>query len=218
MPALQIDVVSDVVCPWCYIGKRRLERALAQRPDLEIGVSWRPFQLDPTIPPEGVDRRFYMERKFGSPDRIAEIHSRLEAAGESEGIAFAFDRITRSPNTLDAHRLIRWAATAGLQHPIVERLFEIYFVEGGDIGDSERLSSAADEIGLDSDAVGDLLARGVDRERVEHEIALAHQSGINGVPCFIVDSRLMVMGAQHPDVIVSAIDQALQPAPPEGHA
>ncbi|HWA30723.1 MAG TPA: DsbA family oxidoreductase, partial [Rhizomicrobium sp.] len=147
---MQIDIVSDTVCPWCFIGKRRLEKALALRPEIEFDVRWRAYRLDPSIPPEGVDRKEYMRAKFGdNPNRLA-MQEALNQAGESEGIAFAFDRILRSPNTLDSHRLIRWSATAGVQNEIVERLFEAYFEEGRDIGNHDILTEIAAEAGMDS--------------------------------------------------------------------
>src|SRR5271170_2200780 len=132
---MNIEVVSDVVCPWCYVGKRRLEAALAQSDDAAVAVRWRPFQLDPTIPPEGLDRQAYMRAKFRDDARLAEAHTRLKALGAEVGIQFDFEAISRAPNTLDAHRLIRWAFEAGVQDAVVERLFSDYFEHGRDIGD-----------------------------------------------------------------------------------
>jgi predicted DsbA family dithiol-disulfide isomerase len=144
--AVSIDVISDVVCPWCYLGKRRLERALDQLPSLEFVVRWHPFRLDPTIPPGGIDRREYLARKFGSVEAIAPAHANLTALGEREGISFRFDLITRSPNTVDAHRLVRWASFAGLGEAMVERLFSAYFIEGVDVGDRLALADLAAEV------------------------------------------------------------------------
>jgi 2-hydroxychromene-2-carboxylate isomerase len=135
-----IDVVSDVMCPWCYIGKRRLEAAVAALPEVALDVQWRPFQLDATIPPEGMDRRMYLERKFGGAEAAERVYAPVRAAGEAEAIPFAFDRIRRSPNTINAHRLIRWAGQAGLQEEMVERLFRLYFIEGGDLTDTAVLA------------------------------------------------------------------------------
>lgn len=148
---LTIDIVSDVVCPWCYIGKRNLEAALQQLPDSNIEVRWHPYQLDPTIPPEGIARRVYLERKFGA--RVDEIYTRVAAAGRQAGLDFAFDRIERSPNTLDAHRLIRWSQSVGKQDAVVERLFRAFFIEGRDIGDRAVLVDAASEAGMEADVV-----------------------------------------------------------------
>ena len=134
---MQIDVISDTVCPWCYIGKRRLERAMKLRPQIQFDVRWRPFQLDPATPAEGVERRAYIERKFGSTDKIKPIHNALLEAGRVEGLDFAFEKIARTPNTINSHRLIRWSHSAGVQDAVVERLFHGYFMEGADIGDIE---------------------------------------------------------------------------------
>ncbi|OYV32597.1 MAG: disulfide bond formation protein DsbA [Rhodospirillales bacterium 20-64-7] len=206
---LTIDVISDVVCPWCYMGSRRLKAALAARPNVPVEVRWRPFQLDPTIPPEGLDRHEYMARKFG-PDRIAEIHLRLETAGREVGIPFAFDAIRRSPNTLDAHRLIRWAQGTGRQTEIVEALFHAYFAEGRDIGERTLLAEIAGAHGLDPDLVRVLLQDGSDEASVREEIATAVRMGVSGVPFFLFGGRFGVPGAQAVEVLTAAIDKALE--------
>ena len=203
-----IDVVSDVVCPWCYLGKKRLERALADEPNEAIRVHWRPYQLDPSIPKEGLDRRAYMSRKFGDDGRIEAAHARLQSLGAEEGIAFAFDRIKRAPNTLDAHRLIRWAGEAGAQDAVVERLFSLYFEQGRDVGDRRLLAETAREAGLDFDAVERLLAEGADEGDVRREIAQMQSLGVTGVPFFIFASRFAVPGAQSADVQSAAIERA----------
>src|SRR6476661_8023534 len=138
--AMQIDIVSDTVCPWCFIGKRRIERAMALRPDVTFDVIWRPYRLDPNIPREGVDRRAYLKAKFGDSPRTSAMGDAIRSEGASEGISFAFEKIAKSPNTLDSHRLIRWSANAGVQNEVVERLFQAYFLEGQDIGSSSVLS------------------------------------------------------------------------------
>lgn len=207
---LSIDVVSDVVCPWCFIGKRRLDRALASRPDLPVVVHWRPFQLDPTIPAGGMDRQEYMRRKFGDGERIAAMHSRIIEAGAEDGIAFRFDRIARSPNTLDAHRVIRWAQTANAQGTLVERLFTLYFVEGQDIGDHDVLRAAAGDSGLDGDQIAALLASDTDKDAVTEEIATAVRLGVSGVPCFILGGRYALSGAQPAEALVDAIEKTLE--------
>jgi predicted DsbA family dithiol-disulfide isomerase len=207
---MQIDIVSDTVCPWCFIGKRRLERALELRPDVGYDIRWRAYRLDPTIPSGGVDRKQYMQAKFGdNPNRHA-IQEALRQAGESENIAFAFDQIARSPNTLDSHRLIRWSASAGVQNQMVERLFEAYFEDGLDIGDRDILVEIANEVGMDSATVSDLLEQGTDSEIIEDEDALAHRMGISGVPTFIFNNKYLVSGAQDPDNIVQVIDKILE--------
>jgi predicted DsbA family dithiol-disulfide isomerase len=207
--ALTIDIVSDVVCPWCYVGKKRLARALAgEKSAGEIQVRWRPYQLDPTIPPGGLDRKTYMRNKFGDNGRLEEVHQRLRTLGAEEGVAFAFDKIERSPNTLDAHRLIRWASATGAQEAIVETLFSLYFEQGRDIGDRSLLVETARKAGMDSELVEKLLADGSDETEVRQEIAQAQSLGVTGVPFFIFASRFGVPGAQSAEVLSTAIGQA----------
>ena len=175
--------------------------------DLSFEVNWRPFQLDPTIPPGGISRREYMSRKFG-PERIAEIHARLETVGRDAGIAFAFDKIERSPNTLDAHRLIRWAQASKSQGAVVERLFSLYFTQGGDIGDRDLLAQVAGENGLDAKEIRSRLDTTQDAAAVQEEIATAVRIGVNGVPFFILAGRFGVSGAQPAEVRANAIRKA----------
>jgi predicted DsbA family dithiol-disulfide isomerase len=207
--ALTIDVVSDVVCPWCYLGKRRLALALAEAADGgQIAVRWRPFQLDPTIPAGGMDRRAYLRNKFHDDKRLDEVHAHLTALGAEVGIAYRFDAISRAPNTLDAHRLIRWASVADAQDRVVERLFRLYFEEGRDVGDRASLVEVARECGMDGEVVAKLLADGRDVEAVRAEIAQAQSIGVTGVPFFIFASRFGVSGAQSVEVLAKAIAQA----------
>lgn len=216
--SLEIDIVSDVMCPWCYIGKRRLEKALAALPDIDFDVRWRPFQLDAAIPPEGMDRKEYLKRKFGD-SRGGQMYREIVRAGEQEGIAFGFERIARAPNTLDAHRLIRWATTTGHQHVVVEALFSAYFVEGRDIGSRDVLVGIGAAAGMDPELVGRLLEGDADREAVREEVQLAQRMGVSGVPCFILGGRYAVSGAQAPEILADAIRQAMaapgtsEPAP-----
>ncbi len=205
--ALTIDVVSDVVCPWCYLGKRRLALALGEADGGRIVVRWRPYQLDPSIPAGGVDRRAYLKNKFRDDKRLDEVHARLTALGAEVGIAYRFEAISRAPNTLDAHRLIRWAAAADAQDRIVERLFQLYFEEGRDIGDRVLLVEVAREGGMDGDVAAKLFADGHDVEAVQAEIAQAQSIGVTGVPFFIFASRFGIPGAQSVDVLVKAIAQ-----------
>ncbi len=207
--ALTIDVISDVVCPWCYLGKRRLARALDLMPELDIVVRWRPFRLDPTIPPAGIDRTEYITAKFGSAEAIEESHRHLTERGKEEGIAFNFERITRSPNTVDAHRLIHWSAAEGSQSDMAERLFAAYFSEGLDIGDQAVLADLATDVGFDAATIAGRLAGDEDRELIVAEIENAYRIGVTGVPCFIVDQRLAVTGAHPAEVLVQAIEQAV---------
>jgi predicted DsbA family dithiol-disulfide isomerase len=211
---LTVDIVSDVMCPWCYIGKRRFEKARALKPDMRVDVRWRPFQLDPTIPPGGIDRKQYLHNKFGGTERAQQIYASVSQAGAMEDIPFAFDKIRVSPNTLDAHRLIRWAVTPGLQDAIVERLFSLYFIEGRDVGAHDVLLAAAEEVGLDRAIIAELIGTDADADLVRQEVALAQQLGISGVPCFIVNNRYAVMGAEQPEVIVTALERAAQDASP----
>jgi predicted DsbA family dithiol-disulfide isomerase len=204
--AVTIDVISDVVCPWCYLGKRRLARAVGLVPEIQLVVRWRPFRLDPTIPPEGVAREDYLTAKFGSLAALDESHRQLEQRGREEGIDYRFDRITRSPNTVDAHRVVRWAAAEGVQDDMVERLFAAYFSEGLDVGDAAVLAA---DVGLDGDAVARRLASEEDSDLVIAEIENAYRVGVSGVPCFIIDRRLAVTGAHPAEVLVQAIGQAV---------
>jgi predicted DsbA family dithiol-disulfide isomerase len=208
------DVVSDVVCPWCYLGKRRLEHAIAQIPEVPVAIRWRPFSLDPTVPPEGEDRSAYIVRKFGSLDAIDGAHQRLADFGRAEGIDYHFERITRSPNTLNAHCVVRWATTAGLGEPMVERLFAAYFSEGRDVGNIGVLGDLAGEVGLADANVAARLAGSEDRDAVTAEIEDAYRIGVTGVPCFILGGRYGVTGAQPVEALVAAIRQVAGEAVP----
>lgn len=213
-----LHIVSDVMCPWCYIGKRRFERAMTMVDAGDIDIRWRPFQLDATIPEKGMDRQEYLARKFGSAERAEEVYAPIRAAGEEEGIPFAFERITVAPNTLNAHRLIRWAHPAGVQDAMVERLFKLYFIEGGDLSDIDVLADAAGEVGLEREVAARLLAGDVDIEETRQEIAAAQHIGITGVPTFLIDSRYAVIGAQQGETIAAAITQRLKEREQEGAA
>jgi predicted DsbA family dithiol-disulfide isomerase len=201
-----IDVVSDVMCPWCYIGKRRLEQALERSP-YELEIHWRPFQLDGTLPPGGKDRQAYLAEKFGSAEQASQIYENVSAAGDLEGIPFAFDKIEVSPNTLDAHRLIRWAGGAGqdLQDRIVESLFQAYFIYGENIGDRDVLVRIAEDAGMDGELVGEMLEKDADKDLVSREIELSHKMGVTGVPTFIVDNKYAIIGAQPAEQLLEAI-------------
>ncbi|MEC9367976.1 MAG: DsbA family oxidoreductase [Pseudomonadota bacterium] len=207
--SLDVDVVSDVMCPWCYIGKRRLERALTLVPNIRADIRWRPFQLDPTIPPGGMSRQEYLDRKFG-PERAMQVYKQIELAGEAEGIPFAFDRIQKSPNTLDCHRLIRWAAQDGFQDGVVDRLFELFFIEGADIGNHDVLIETARETGMDSKLVAEMLPTDADKDVVENEIRLAQDMGVQGVPAFVFASRYVVAGAQAPEILADVMKKVAE--------
>jgi predicted DsbA family dithiol-disulfide isomerase len=202
-----VDVVSDVVCPWCYLGKRRLDKAIAEQRE-PIVVRWRPYQLDPSIPASGLDRGAYLKNKFGDVGRLESAHERLRALGAPVGIAFAFDAIKRAPNTLDAHRRIRWASVTGAQDAVVGRLFQLYFEQGGDVGDRKALLDVAAECGMDVELVQKLFSDNADIEEVHAEIDQAQKLGVTGVPFFIFAQRFGVPGAQEVDVLQNAIAQA----------
>jgi predicted DsbA family dithiol-disulfide isomerase len=204
---LQVDVVIDVVCPWCFLGKRRLDKARDLVPDLDLTIRYRPFQLDPTLPPQGKDRTRYMLDKFRDQARIDAAHRNLEVLGAEVGIDFAFDRITVAPNTLDAHRVLRWASEAGKGEEAAERLFSLYFSEGADFTKPETLIQAAADVGLDATEVAAKLADGTDRDAVKAEIAFASSVGITGVPCYLVAGKYAISGAQSPEVLADAFRQ-----------
>jgi predicted DsbA family dithiol-disulfide isomerase len=209
--ALTIDVISDVVCPWCFIGRRRLSTALAllaeREPDVRPLVSWHPFQLNPDLPREGIDRRSYLDAKFGA--RAGEIYERVRAVGKSVGIDFAFDRIDRQPNTLDLHRLISWAQARGDPEELVERLFRAYFLDGRFIGDREVLAAIAGEAGLAADAALAYLESNEGTGTIEAMDRRVRELGVTGVPFFIFGGEVGVSGAQEPPVLVAAMEQAV---------
>lgn len=207
--ALTVDIVSDVMCPWCYIGKRRFERAIAQRPDLELDVRWRAFKLDATIPKGGVDREEYLSRKFGGAAQASAIYANIEEAGAGEELAFEFSAIRRSPNTTDAHRMIRWSYGQGAQDGVVEDLFHAFFMAGKDVEDHQLLAEIGARNGMDEALLRDLLESDKDVDAIDAEIAHAQQLGIEGVPCFVFAGRVAVMGAQDADGLLAAIDKAL---------
>jgi predicted DsbA family dithiol-disulfide isomerase len=210
---MQIDVISDTVCPWCFIGKRRLARAMAMRPAITFDVKWRPYRLDPTIPNGGTDRKAYMRAKFGTdPMKIVEMHKLIAAEGAKDGIEFDFAAIERRPDTLDSHRLIRWAEATGVQDEVVERLFIAYFENGEDIGDIRVLADIADISGMDGVEVAQMLEGDEDRALVEREDQIAHEMGVTGVPAMIFGNRLAVSGAREPELLVSVIDRVSEMA------
>jgi predicted DsbA family dithiol-disulfide isomerase len=213
--AISIDVVSDVACPWCYLGKRHLERAVSLVPEIDVAIRWRPYRLDPTIPPEGMDRTAYIVGKFGSAEALDDAHARLEAYGRAAGIDYRFDLITRSADTTDAHRLVRWAGAEGKDAAAVERLFAAYFSEGRDIGNTSVLAAVGDESGLEGARIAARLATDEDRTTVAAEIEEAYRIGVTGVPTFIVGRRYAVVGAHPAETIAAAIRRAAVDAPTE---
>ena len=215
---LRIDVVSDVVCPWCFIGKRRLEKALALTPDIPVEVHWHPYFLNDWIPREGISRTDYLTTKFGSPERYEEIAERVSAAAAEEGLDYATGRISRQPNTTDAHRLIRWAGGIGKATDMKQKLMDLYFTEGADLTNRAVLLQAASDIGLDPDDVREALASDTDVESVTREAQSAKDAGIDGVPCFIFGGRYAVSGAQAPEYLAQMIARVAQEASASGGA
>ncbi|WP_426238375.1 DsbA family oxidoreductase [Pararhizobium sp. DWP1-1-3] len=208
MNHVNIDVVSDVVCPWCYLGKARLDQAIANvAADILVTVNWRPYQLNPDLPAEGVDHKAHLAAKLGGQEAVDRAHKMLAGLGEQDGITFDFDAVTISPNTLDAHRLIRWALTEGgdTQSEVATLLFKANFEEGRNIGDHTVLLDIAAEAGLDRTVIAALLASDADKDAVSEEIDMARGMGVTGVPCFIIDSKYAVMGAQSVEVLEDAL-------------
>ena len=210
--SLTVDVVSDIVCPWCFIGKRKLERALAEldssEPSLDVEVRWHPFQLNPDLPADGIPRTSYVEQKFGGAARAAGVYARVTSAGEAVGIPFRFDRIERQPNTFDGHRLIAWAQQQGDATALVERLFGAFFLEGRRIGDRDELARLAAECGWSHRDARAMLESDAMREEVENESREALDVGIQGVPFFIFNGSVAVSGAQDPATLLEAMAAA----------
>lgn len=212
---MRIDIYSDPICPWCFIGKRRLRRALAARPAFRPAVRWRPYQLNPAMPADGMVRRAYLAMKFGNPDNAERIYRHIRQVGATEGIDFRFDKIPVTPNTVDAHRLIRMATRTGdpgILDATVETLFRAYFLDGRDIGDTATLTDLAAEAGLDRRAARALLDSDDDRTEVREKDIQARRAGIEGVPCFVVNGRYALSGAQEPEAFYALFDMALQDA------
>lgn len=206
-PSVYVEVVSDVVCPWCYIGKHRLEAAIALVPDIDVEVNWRPYFLNPWIPREGIDRQTYLETKFGSVERYSAIAERVTVAAAMEGLVYDAQKMSRQPNTLDCHRLILWSRGVTDPGRMKQRLMELYFAEGGDLSDPKALIQAAVDCGMDGDLVRRLLASDADVDRIEGEAESAKEAGIDGVPCFVFGGSVIVTGAQSPEYLASAIQR-----------
>ena len=209
---LRIDVVSDVVCPWCFIGKRRLEKAIALKADIPVEVHWRPYFLNDWVPREGIARTDYLTTKFGSVERYNQMAGRIKAAAAEEGLDYQLEKISRQPNTLDCHRLILWADAQGKAAEMKQRLMDLYFTDGADLSDRDVLVGAAVDCGMDGERVRGLLASDADVERVTQEAEQAKQMGIDGVPCFIFGGRFAVSGAQAPEYLAHAMERAVEEA------
>lgn len=209
---MEVQIIFDTVCPWCYIGKRRMEQALTLRPHVDVDLVWRPFLLNREIPANGIDRTAYLIRKFGSEARVRRVYGDIAQAGESVDIDFAFDRIDRTPNSVDSHRLIRYATRNDADPRIVERLFFEYFIEGLDIGRQDVLQGIGARAGLNGDAVGAYLSSEEDIDYVYDQNTRAHRMGINGVPAFVFNKKMVISGAQEPRILARMIDAAIATA------
>ena len=205
---LQIEVVHDLVCPWCYLGIRRLFRTMRRRPDMLYELTWRPFLLNPDMPRAGMSRADYVIRKFGGEDRARRLYGSITEIGSAEGVAFRFDRIRRTPSSVDAHRLVRYAARYGSGREVVEALFAAHFSDGHDISEPAVLRAVAVSCGLDPAGVVAFLRSDDDVDAVHADNLRAHRLGINGVPCFVVAGRHAIAGAQEPEVIERLLDVA----------
>jgi len=206
---MEIDIIYDTVCPWCYIGKRRLEKALEARPQVKARPKWRPFLLNPEMPPEGIDRTAYLIKKFGSEPRVRRIYGAIGEAGQSVEIDFAFDRIGRTPNSVDSHRLVRYADKRGVADEVVEALFVEFFINGLDISDIGVLTEIGAAHGLDAGDVMAYLESDDDVQLIYDENAHAHRLGINGVPSFAFNDKFVISGAQEPQVLARVLDAAI---------
>lgn len=209
---IRLDIFSDPVCPWCMIGKANLDRALAANPAHPFAIEWHPFQLNPDMPPEGVARAGYLEAKFGSREKVVQVHLMLEAAAQKAGVTFDFAAIDRIPNTLASHRLIHWAGLEGRQTAMVSALFRAYWREGRDIGDAGVLAALAGEVGMDAAAMARLLATDADADDIAARDQDARRRGVSAVPTYLIAQQYVVSGAQAPDVWGQVIDELVEKA------
>ncbi|MFK7875383.1 MAG: DsbA family oxidoreductase [Paracoccaceae bacterium] len=207
---IKLDIISDPICPWCYIGKTHLDTALALRADHPFQIEWHPFQLNPDMPKEGMDRRAYLERKFGGKDGAVKAYAPVVENAEKAGLTINFDGMQRTPNTIDAHRLIHWAGIEQKQTEAVDALFDAYFVQARDIGDHDVLADLADGIGMDASVVLKLLQSEADKDDIAKRDAHSRQMGVSSVPTFIVANKHAVPGAQQPDLWAKVIDELVE--------
>lgn len=209
---IRLDIFSDPVCPWCLIGKANLDRALEAHPDHPFLIAWHPFQLNPEMPPEGVEKRAYLAGRLGGEDKVDAIHERLRGFAKQAGVDMDPDKPERIPNTLNAHRLIHWAGIEGKQTAMVSALFRAYWRDGRDIGDPEELTDIAEEVGLDSTAIARLLATDADADDLLARDVDARKKGVTAVPTFLIAQQYVVSGAQPPDVWAQIIEELVQKA------
>ncbi|WP_420586963.1 DsbA family oxidoreductase [Ruegeria sp.] len=206
---VKLDIMSDPICPWCYIGKTHLDKALAAIPDHPFVIEWHPFQLNPDMPDQGMDRREYLERKFGGKDGAVRAYAPVVEHAENAGLSIDFEGMKRTPNTLDAHRLIHWAGIEGKQNEVVDALFDAYFAQARDIGDHEVLADIADGVGMDAAVVLKLLNSDADREDIRTRDTHSRQMGVNSVPTYIVANQHAVPGAQPPEMWEKVIGEIM---------
>ena len=204
---IKLDILSDPICPWCYIGKSLLDQALSQVEQHPFTIEWHPFQLNPDMPRAGMDRASYLENKFGGKDAAAEVYGRIAEAAQAAGLTIDFSTIERTPNTLDAHRLIHWAGIERRQLDVVDALFAAYFEQGRDIGDRDTLADIADSAGMDAATVHRLLESDADLEDIRARDAHARARGVTGVPTFIIADQHVVPGAQQPELWTRLIEE-----------
>ncbi len=196
----KLDIISDPICPWCYIGKTKLDRALEKHPEHDFILEWHPFQLNPSMPSEGMDRREYLEAKFGGKKRAVEVYSDIANAAEAAGLEINFEGIKRTPSTLNAHRLMHWAALEGKQNAVVDRLFKAYFRKGHDISSHDILTNIATSVGMQADVTRHLLMSSADEKDIQDRDAAARERGVSGVPCFVIGNHYVIQGAQDTDL------------------
>lgn len=204
---IKLDIISDPICPWCYIGKTYLDKALGEAGKHPFTIEWHPFQLNPDMPEGGMDRQEYLQAKFGGPEGAAEVYGRIAEAAEAAGLTIEFDKIPRTPNTLDAHRLIHWAGIERKQQAVVDALFTAYFEEYRDIGDKDTLADIADSSGLDAAAIHRLLETDADLDDIRTRDTHSRERGVTGVPTFIIANQHVVPGAQQPALWLKLIDE-----------
>lgn len=210
---IKLDILSDPICPWCYLGKTYLDRALAARPDHPLAIEWHPFQLNPDMPAGGMERHAYLEAKFGGRDGALKAYAPIVERAEEAGLEIDFAAIPRTPNTLNAHRLIHWAGIEGRQTPVVSFLFEAYFKQGQDIGDTDTLLAIAERAEMEADMTRRLLESDADAELIRARDAHARERGVTGVPTFVVANSHVLVGAQPPELWLQVIDEVMPPAP-----
>lgn len=202
-----LEIISDPICPWCYIGKSKLEKALQQVPDHPFEISWKPFQLNPNMPSDGMDRREYLERKFGGQKAAVQVYGQIETAAKAAGLDIDFAKMTRTPNTIDAHRLIYWAGVEGLQNELVAALFNGFFKQGWDISDHKVLVKAAKSVGMDGEMIARLLKSDAEIAQIRASDTQTREMGVTGVPTFLIDGQYVVTGAREPEFWVDLIKE-----------